>query len=117
MKALVEEAEHKLKKIVILYQALVKRRIQMFRSTPSGTDGSSRPVAILDSLIVHLKKIPHQVDELASMFYDLDEDGAKEVLNKCVNEAKTASGEMELSWDGKEDEFTVWFRNWTVAVG
>lgn len=116
LQALVEEAGKKLKKIVILYQALEKRRISKFKNTTTAEDGEPA-IFRFDDLMQHLKRIPHQVDELASNFYDLDEDGARQMSEKCIYEAKAAGADMELSWDGVEDEFTVWLRKWKVAIG
>ena len=111
LKALVEEVDGKLKKVVILYQAFVKRRIRTFK--PS----LEQEVLRLDDLMLHMRRIPHQVDELASNFYDVDEDGARQVLTKCIAEAKGASTVVELNWNGEEDEFTAWVKKWSAAVG
>ena len=113
LKALVEEAEKKLKKVGILYQAVEKRRIKTLKISAGEEEGILR----LDELMLHLKRIPHQVDELASNLYDLDEDAAKETLEKCVSEAKAAGARMELGWDGKEDEFSIWLQKWNGAIG
>jgi hypothetical protein len=64
----------------------------------------------------HLKRIPHQIDELAGCFYDLDEARVKELLRKCMDEAKSANRVVETNWDGQEDEFTAWLRKWNEAV-
>jgi len=115
LKKLVGEADGKLKKVALLYNALIKRRLKTFKGTDE-KDGSAS-TAILDETMQCLRRIPHQIDELASCFYDLDEERAKNMLLKCVNEAKTAAQVMEKSWDDVEDEFTVWSGKWKDAIG
>ena len=117
LKALVEEAGGKLKKVAILYNALVKRRLRTFKGSNESRHGNESPILRLDDLMQHLKRLPHQVDELAGCFYDLDEERAKELLEKCLIEAKSASTVVDTDWNGREDEFTAWSRKWVQAVG
>ena len=116
LRALVEEADRKLKKVVILYNAVLKRRLKTFK-TSERSDEDMSAVSKLDILMVHLRRIPHQVDEMAGCFYDLDEARSKEALAKCVDEALSASKVVEMGWDGKENEFTAWLGTWSGAVG
>lgn len=118
LKALVEEAEGKLKKVAILYEAVIKRRIKTFRREGDGAgEDTPRSVARLDELMLHLKRMPHQTDELASMFYDLDEEKTKSALQKVVDEGKAAAMGMRNDWSGGEDAFTAWIVKWQDAVG
>ncbi|KAK5128276.1 hypothetical protein LTR85_002943 [Meristemomyces frigidus] len=119
LKQLVEEAGGLLKKVVLLYNAVIKRRLRTFKERGNGEgEGEGEGVERLDQAMLSLRRIPHQVDELASCFYDLDDARAKEMLAKCINEAKTAARVMEKRWeDGAADEFTAWSRKWKEAVG
>ncbi|KXT15099.1 hypothetical protein AC579_6471 [Pseudocercospora musae] len=108
LKEVVEAAERKLKKVVFLYTALCKRRFKGYE------DGD---VGILDRVLKGLLSVQNGVDELISKLYDLDEDGAKEELEKCVREAKDVAELVRLDWRGKEDEFTVWSKKWKEALG
>ena len=113
LRQLVESAERTLKKVILLYNALLKRRIKSFKSeTDSHAGSNAANVDALDKIVVHLRRIPFQVDELAMCFYDLDEEKAKGMLSKCVVEAKSASETAKLNWEQKEDEFTAWNRKW-----
>lgn len=117
LKALAEEADGKLKKVVILYKALEKRRISTFKADATMKEPSIESrVARLDELMSYLRRIPFQIDELAGYFYDLDEDGSKLVLQKCLNEAVSASEIMRCDWSGHEDVFTPWLEKWKAAV-
>ena len=117
LKALADEADGKLKKIAILYEALLKRRIKTFRHYTEGTEDTARKVARLDELMLHLKRMPHQADELASCLYDLDEATARAALQKVVDEGKAAASGMGDQWGGGEDAFTEWIVKWIDAVG
>jgi hypothetical protein len=117
LKVLVEQAEGKLKKVAILYNALATRRIQTFESLSTITPDTARPIARLDELMQHLRRMPHQVDDLIGKFYDLDEENAKGALEKVMQEAKTACSDMALNWNGEQDGFTDWLGKWSAAVG
>ena len=114
LKSLVEDAVEMLKKVVILYNAVIKRRLKNFKAVPAGNSESS--AMYLDRTIAHLKRMPHMADELASAFYDLDEQLAQAVLDKLVNEASACGTSVERSYDGKEDEFTSWTKKWQEAI-
>ena len=117
LKALVEEADGKLKKIAILYQALGKRRVRTFKHSLDAIEDNANSVSRLDELMVHLRKIPHQVDEFASNLYDLDESTARATLKRSVDEAKAVCKVTELDWNGEEDTFTEWLKKWNAAIG
>ncbi|KAF2687077.1 hypothetical protein K458DRAFT_415349 [Lentithecium fluviatile CBS 122367] len=130
LKALLDTSVKKLKMVGLLYQALIKRRLKTFSAqaqaqaaaSASGpaTNGDAKhasinPVVKLDELMVLLKAIPETADDLASAFYDLDEDEAKRTLDKCSGEAKSAVALVKKSWTGADDEFTVWSGKWVDA--
>lgn len=118
LKQLVEEAMEKLKKIGILYQALIKRRLKPYKHETSGQkQGKQSSAEWLDSIVTNMRMIPHMVDELASTFYDLDEEQAKSVLERCVTKARDTAGLAELTYSGIEDEFTTWSKKWREAIG
>jgi hypothetical protein len=127
LKVLLDTSVKKLKMVGMLYQALIKRRLKTFSSAASTkasasetTEGDSRvssldPIGKLDELMTLLKAIPETVDDLASAFYDLDEDEAKQTLDKCSEEAKNAVALVRHSWAGTDDEFTAWSGKWVDA--
>jgi hypothetical protein len=121
LKALLDKSVKRLKMVGMLYQALIKRRLKTFpRQPPSAienTNGESTtvaqaPIERLDKVLILLKTMTETVDELASAFYDLDEDEAKQTLDKCCGEAKSAIGFAKQSWTGQDDEFTAWSTKW-----
>lgn len=110
LKDLVESAEARLKKIVLLYTALIRRRFKTF------IIGKTAHVEVMDKLATLLHDIQEEVDDLAAFFYDLDEERAEEWLQKCTKEARAACELARRGWDGKDDEFTVWSHRWEEAV-
>lgn len=122
LKELLDTSVKKLKMIGMLYQALAKRRLKTFPSpaastTANGTNGHvANPSRKLDDLMALLKTIPETVDDLASAFYDLDEEEAKQTLEKCCTEAKSAVELVKQSWTGSDDEFTTWSGKWISAL-
>ncbi|KAK3672986.1 hypothetical protein LTR78_007097 [Recurvomyces mirabilis] len=121
LKALVEEAEAKLKKVVLLYPALLKRRFKPLNKNNSEAaeerETRTANVKRLDEALESLRKLPHQVDEMVGCFYDLDEERARKGLEKCLKEAMSASTAMKTDWKGVEDEFTAWSVKWREAIG
>ena len=115
--ALVEEAEGKIKKVVILYQALLKRRIKQFKGDQVEGSDEQQPVTRLDQLMASLRRMPHQVDDMVGKFYELDEKTAKETLDEIILSGRTACERMRTNWTRTEDEFTPWLQKWIAAVG
>ncbi|KAK5118019.1 hypothetical protein LTR62_004063 [Meristemomyces frigidus] len=120
LKTLVEDSINRLRKVVLLYSALLKRRLRTFDKScdgaDEGTDERRAKVSRLDEALAGLQKVPHQVDDLAGCFYDLDEERAKVGLAKCVETALSAALTMKVDWTGNEDEFTAWRVKWKAAV-
>ncbi|KAG9191718.1 hypothetical protein G6011_10452 [Alternaria panax] len=122
LKELLDTSVKKLKMVGMLYQALVKRRLKTYPAsstlepTAAANGIISTPCKKLDELMNTLKTIPEIVDDIAGAFYDLDEDEAKQILDKCCGEAKRAIGLVKQSWSGKDDEFTAWSGKWISAL-
>jgi hypothetical protein len=125
LKELLNNSIKKLKMVGMLYQALIKRRLKTYPSVPSSTatseangtsDSALTPAQKLDQLMALLKTIPDTVDDLASAFYDLDQDEAQQTLDKSCDEAKRAAELVKQDWNGTEDEFTAWSEKWKNAI-
>ncbi|KAH6616852.1 hypothetical protein C7974DRAFT_465944 [Boeremia exigua] len=83
--------------------------------TPTATT-LQPPTDRLDTLMRLLTTIPSSADDLASAFYELSEEDAAAALAKVCDEAKSAVTLVRTSWDGGEDEFTVWAGKWVGAL-
>ncbi|KAI9719780.1 MAG: hypothetical protein M1812_003268 [Candelaria pacifica] len=101
--------------IKTLYQGLIKRRLQNFKSStqaPSTSSLNSGTISTLDQLITHLSYIPSETDELANAFYRLNLNEVTEYHNRVIQIAKDAASLATPSWNGEEDESTEWFKKW-----
>ncbi|KAH9820919.1 Grap2 and cyclin-D-interacting [Teratosphaeria destructans] len=116
LESVVEDADGRLKKIVLLYNAVIKRRLKTYKSCPGEAESTSNNIDRLDKAMERLRRLPHQVDELASCLYDLDEVRAIAQLKKCVAEASHVAERLFPSWDAREDEFTTWSVKWKEAI-
>jgi hypothetical protein len=122
LKELLDSSVKRLRMVGMLYQALLKRRLKTYPAAPASTatNGTSHltlnPAKKLDELMTILKTIPETVDDLASAFYDLAEDEARQTLEKACTEAKSAAELVKHTWTGSEDEFSVWSAKWVAAL-
>lgn len=117
LKELVEQAVEKLKKVDILYRALIKRRLKSYKDGAAAETGEKSSAENLDELLENLKSLPDLIDDMASNFYDLDEEAAKAALAGCVEKACETATLAKLDYNGKEDEFSTWSKKWVEAVG
>ncbi|KAF2633576.1 hypothetical protein BU25DRAFT_405441 [Macroventuria anomochaeta] len=127
LKVLLDRSVKKLKMVGIMYQAVGKRRLKTFpaaapSSNPATTGATNRdaasetPAQRLDELMQTLKTIPDTVDDLASTFYELEQEEAEAELKKVCDEAKSAVELVKKSWTGTDDEFTMWSAKWIEAL-
>jgi hypothetical protein len=112
-----ESCNKRLRLIITMYQAVIKRRIKTLPSIPhpplpeelrTKTNEDPGIVNCLDELIDVFKKIPDITDELASAFYDLDGQEIDKRMDQCFFTGFAAAELLIKNWEGSEDEFTVW---------
>ncbi|TKA21946.1 hypothetical protein B0A50_08642 [Salinomyces thailandicus] len=115
LKKLVDDVDGKLKKVVLLYTAVIKRRLKIFKVEESD-GGAQANIKRLDKTLHSLRRVPNQVDDLASCFYDLDEERVKQALSKCIDEAISTATTVQRNWQDTEDEFTTWSGKWKEAM-
>ncbi|EKG20590.1 hypothetical protein MPH_02117 [Macrophomina phaseolina MS6] len=109
LRAQLDAALKKVKTVTVLYQALVKRRIKTYPGGEARTEA-------MDQLLDILQCIPDLVDDMASAFYDLNADQAKEVFTKLCADSVRASELVKQNWEGKDDEFTAWSATFRDAI-
>jgi hypothetical protein len=105
----------RLKLISLLYQAIIKRRLKTLPALPHVSD-SSTIISRLDALIPRLSCIPDSVDDLASAFYSLDDDGINAQMRECFGNASAAAELLVINWEGNKDEFSVWSEKFQTAM-
>jgi hypothetical protein len=131
LKLLLDRSVKKLKMVGIMYQAVGKRRLKTFpavapntnpatastgTSAANGDNAAESPAQKLDRLMHILKTIPDTVDDLASTFYELEQEEAEAELKKVCDEAKSAVELVKKSWVSTDDEFTAWSEKWIEAL-
>jgi len=137
LKQTVDLALKRLKLTSTLYAAITKRRLKTLvinapvsPSTPSTTSttsttptttstSTSTTMTKVDLLMEKLKRIPEETDELASAFYDLDDEEARKVLEGICALGKECVDLVKRGWreEDQEDEFTKWAGKWIEAIG
>ncbi|KAF4624463.1 hypothetical protein G7Y89_g13708 [Cudoniella acicularis] len=112
-----ESSQKRLRLIILMYQAVVKRRLKTLpplphpeqtRESKGTSDGGSGIVGCLDDVLDAMKKIPDITDELASAFYELDGIEIDKRMDQCFLAGFAAVKLLVNNWEGKEDEFSTW---------
>ncbi|KAF2147845.1 hypothetical protein K461DRAFT_233650 [Myriangium duriaei CBS 260.36] len=108
-----DDALGKIKRVELLYTALSKRRVKTFTKDKARIRDHVRT---MDALVDGMKRMPEITDELASAFYELDDEGVEEHKKALVEEARRTIQLVSKSWDGNEDEFTAWSTKWLEVM-
>ncbi|RSL47538.1 hypothetical protein CEP54_013356 [Fusarium duplospermum] len=102
----------RLRMVVLLYQAISKRR---FKKLPKDTTKSDMPQR-LDKTANVLEGLPDQFGDLAGAFYDLDPEEIDRLMEECFESAAGVGEVLKLGWEGEKDEFTEWIEKFQVEV-
>ncbi|KAK1251514.1 hypothetical protein MKX07_006993 [Trichoderma sp. CBMAI-0711] len=111
-----ESSLRRLRLVILLYQAITKRRMKKlppFPSSPQSTNNdniaeSDKVPRRLDELSALLQKLPDRFGDLACAFYELRPREIDEAMDQCFLDAFAVSELLAEAWDGKSDEFTEW---------
>jgi hypothetical protein len=98
-----ETSLKRLRLVVLLYQAIVKRRIKKLPALPA-TAVAQR----LDEAAAMLQLLPDRFGDLAAAFYELQAADIDAAMDQCFRDATSVSELLGQSWDGGKDEFTEW---------
>ncbi|KAA8576890.1 hypothetical protein MFRU_014g00430 [Monilinia fructicola] len=120
-----ESSTKRLRLIILMYQAVVKRRFKTLPYLPHPElpaqlkeKSTEDPgiVECLDEVLVRMKKITDLTDDLASAFYELD----SATIDKLMDETWfTGFATIELlikNWEGEKDDFTTWAYKFQLAM-
>ncbi|KAL6918371.1 hypothetical protein FSST1_009866 [Fusarium sambucinum] len=102
----------RLRMVVLLYQALSKRR---FKKLPKDTTKGDMP-AKLDSTANVLAGLPDKFGDLAEAFYELDGEEIDKLMEECFESAVGVSEVLKVGWEGESDEFSEWMEKFKVEV-
>ncbi|KAL7797395.1 hypothetical protein V8C37DRAFT_370966 [Trichoderma ceciliae] len=102
-----ESSLRRLRLVILLYQAITKRRMKGLPRLPQSEAGSKVPRR-LDELTPLLQKLPDSFGDLACAFYELRPREIDDAMDQCFLDAFAVSELLSQSWDGSRDEFTEW---------
>ncbi|KAG0649806.1 hypothetical protein D0Z07_3490 [Hyphodiscus hymeniophilus] len=112
-----ESAQKRLRLIITMYTAVIKRRLKTLPQTPNAellseqkVKSNEEPGTVerLDGLLDIMKHIPEVTDELASAFYDLDGEEIDKRMDECFLQGFAAAELLLKNWESQTDEFTTW---------
>lgn len=99
----------RLRLVVLLYQAITKRRLKKLPPLPPPADDpyTSLPQR-LDEAARVLSALPDSFGDLASAFYDMEPAVIDQAADDCFFAAFAAGEMLSAPWDGTQDEFSEW---------
>ena len=110
-----ESSLKRLRLVVLLYEAAIKRRFKKLPTLPPA-DADSKVPCRLDRLSQALQQLPNRFEDLAGAFYELDPQDIDEAAQQCFDDAISASQLLAENWDGAEDEFSAWASKFQVEI-
>ncbi|KAM0420415.1 hypothetical protein ACHAPT_011836 [Fusarium lateritium] len=102
----------RLRMVVLLYQAISKRRFKKLPKDTTKSDMSQR----LDKTAHVLEQLPDKFGDLAGAFYDLDPEEIDRLMDECFESAAGVGEVLKIGWQGEKDEFTEWIEKFQVEV-
>ncbi|KAI1757973.1 hypothetical protein F4782DRAFT_5091 [Xylaria castorea] len=104
----------RLRLIILLYSAIIKRRIKTLPSLP--TEQATSFVRRLNEAYSILKRLPLRFDDVAAAFYDLDTGPIDAAMDSCFLDAFAAAEMLKAPWTGTEDVFTEWADKFQTGI-
>ncbi|KKY33411.1 hypothetical protein UCDDA912_g06634 [Diaporthe ampelina] len=106
----------RLRLTVLLFQALIKRRLKTLPKLPLASKDESVVVSRLDEVLPLLRKMADRFNSLAVAFYDLDSTEITRLMDQCFFDAFAVSELLAKPWVGQKDEFTDWVAKFQVEI-
>lgn len=106
----------RLRLTVLLFQALIKRRLKTLPKLPLDSKDDSVVVSRLDEVLPLLRKMADRFNSLAVAFYDLDSAEITKLMDQCFFDAFAVSELLAKPWAGQKDEFTDWVSKFQVEI-
>ncbi|KAK7707998.1 hypothetical protein SLS64_006820 [Diaporthe eres] len=106
----------RLRLTVLLFQALIKRRLRTLPKLPLASQDDSTVVSRLDEVLPLLRKMADRFNSLAVAFYDLDSAEITRLMDQCFFDAFAVSELLAKPWAGQKDEFTDWVAKFKVEI-
>lgn len=106
----------RLRLTVLLYQALIKRRLKTLPKLPPAPSTELVTVSRLDEVMPLLRRMTDRFNSLAVAFYELDSEEINKLMDQCFFDAFAVSELLAKPWDGQKDEFTEWVAKFQVEI-
>ncbi|POS80121.1 hypothetical protein DHEL01_v201493 [Diaporthe helianthi] len=106
----------RLRLTVLLFQALIKRRLKTLPKLPLASEDDSVVVSRLDEVLPLLRKMTDRFNSLAVAFYDLDSAQITRLMDQCFFDAFAVSELLAKPWAVQKDEFTDWVAKFQVEI-
>ncbi|KAI0105122.1 hypothetical protein GGR51DRAFT_560724 [Nemania sp. FL0031] len=104
----------RLRLTVLLYSAIIKRRIKTLPPLP--TEQATSIVPRLDEVYPILKRLPRSFDSAALAFYDLDPTSIDRTTDECFFDTFKVAEILKAPWAGTQDEFTEWASKFQTSI-
>lgn len=106
----------RLRLTILLYQAVIKRRLKALPKLPPASRADSVIVSRLDEVMPLLRRMTDRFNSLAVAFYELDSAEINGLMDQCFFDAFAVSELLARPWDGQKDEFTDWVAKFQVEI-
>ena len=120
IKPLIVRALKTLNLIRLLYPAIIKRRIRRLSDIKMSTRDDEFPTANqverVDKLVTFCELFSNEADEVAGLLYQHDEGEVIRRLAYLTHSARECVNVVRETWDGGEDEFSLWVEKWLVKL-
>ncbi|KAK5995359.1 hypothetical protein PT974_03763 [Cladobotryum mycophilum] len=110
-----ESSLRRIRLVVLLYQAITKRRMKKLPPFPPTSPEKKLPQR-LDEIANLLEKLPDRFGDLAGAFYELRPREIDDAMDQCFLDAFAASELLGKSWDGSADDFTEWTGKFQLEI-
>lgn len=111
-----ESTLRRLRLTVLLYQALIKRRLKSLPKLPLEPGSDLVIVSRLDEVMPLLRRMTDHFNSLAVAFYELDSAEINKLMDQCFFDAFAVSELLARPWQGQKDEFTDWVAKFQVEI-
>ncbi|KAE9377365.1 hypothetical protein N431DRAFT_502030 [Stipitochalara longipes BDJ] len=125
IRPMLESSMKRLRLLVLMYQAVIKRRFKTLPPLPhpelppelkARSYEDPGVVSCLDEVLDVMKKIPDITDELASAFYELDVKEIEKRMDQCFFTGFAVAELLIKNWEGQKDEFSTWAAKFQLAM-
>ncbi|RKF64724.1 Uncharacterized protein C22E12.18 [Erysiphe neolycopersici] len=107
--------QNKLRLLVLMFQATIKRRLRTLPRLPEKQLDKSKNeldglaiVKVLDHALDMMKAISNLIDDLAGSFYDFDVQKIDKEMEECFSMGFRLAELLADNWEGKPDRFSAW---------